>query len=84
MIPKILPLDIMGRQTTREQWQAYEMELGNHIAAIERKREFLAEVLDYAGKYGFQMAHEYFTRGLDVQLSMNAPNKPGSQFANND
>lgn len=84
MIPNPLPLDIMGRQTTKEQWEAYEMELKNFKARIQSKRTFLKAILTYAEKYGVEQADGYFTMELDMAESCDAPNKPGYTRANND
>lgn len=84
MIPNPLPLDIMGRQTTKEQWQAYELELANFKAQIQRKREFLRDVLNYREVHGCENTLKHFDAELDMAESCDAPKKPGSQFSNND
>lgn len=84
MIPNPLPLDIMGRQTTPEQWERYEMELKNFKARIKGMRELLNLILNYADEYGIENARRHFNSEFDMAESCDAPTKPGQQFANND
>lgn len=79
-----LPLDIMGRQTTKEQWERYEMALRNHKARILNKQQFLDGVLDYAQTHGIELARKHFTAELDQSLSLHRPNPPDYIHANND
>jgi len=82
--PKVLPKDLMGRQTTAEQWEQYQLDLKNHEAWVNNRKEYLQRVLDYAMSNGIEDAHKRFMHELDQALSMDAPNEPGYYRANND
>ena len=75
---------MIPKGTTQEQWDRYELDQRNHEAWIKSRREFLVSVLSHCDHHGSQSAFEYFTRELDMKLSMDAPNKPGYYRANND
>jgi len=78
------PKDLNGKPTTKEQWDQYEADLKIHEMRIEIMRIFLERVLLRVSLYGIDEAREYFTKDLDKDLSMDAPNKPGYFRANND
>lgn len=72
MIPSKLP-----KGTTLEQWDSYEKELQAHEATFD-----LIKPMDYS----FDTSDEYDV-ALDqwrMEKLMDAPNKPGSEFSNND
>lgn len=82
--PKVLPKDQMGRQTTPEQWEQYQLDLKNHEAWIEGRREFLKRIIETAIMKGSKATLDQFNYELDLKLSMDAPNYPGYYRANND
>ena len=82
--PKTLPKDLMGKQTTPEQWEKYQIELKNHQAWIQGRREFLMQILKSVFENGIGPTEQKFNRELDQSLSMDAPNEPGYYRANND
>lgn len=78
------PKDLNGKETTKEQWQQYELDLKNHENWCDSRLEFSETVIKFVQLYGPEEAYERIKRSIDEIRSMDSPNKPGYYRANND
>ena len=74
------PLDLNGKPTTKEQWDAYEIAMKRHEDYCQSTRP---KQEDYTGP----LADENYRREMtdwEMMRSCDEPNKPGYYRANND
>lgn len=88
MIPDKLP-----KGTTSEQWQRYTEEMKAHEKLIKNYKFFLDRIVTYLEWQGKRLNKTSWTPSeikdwvgseITAASSMNEPNKPGYEFANND
>ena len=82
--PKVLPKDLMGRQTTQEQWDQYQLDLKNHNNWCDSRQEFAERIIKLVQEIGPEKAFEKISREIYEIRFMDAPNEPGYYRANND
>lgn len=79
--------------TTAEQWDQYEIEVKDHEKFIEHYKFFLDRIVSYLEWQGPRMNKTSFTPSeirdfvsseISAAESMDKPNRPGYEFANND
>lgn len=77
MTERIYPLDLNGKRTTKEQWDAYEKELTDFRVRMMEKKPYRTQ---------FETTEEY-NKALSEwsqSYSMDRPNEPGYYRASND
>lgn len=94
--PKVLPKDLMGKQTTQEQWDQYQIELKAHEERCKREKPREPQWSDYKNvspmnehiyEQNFRQKMDDYKKALSewqMMCSMDAPNEPGYYRANND
>lgn len=74
----------LPEKTTKEQWDKWLLDMRNHVARVNRRREFLTAICDSVEKWGVEHTEKVFNAELDRELSMDRPNEPGYYRAAND
>lgn len=82
--PKVLPKDLNGRQTTKEEWESYQIALKNHNAFQDFKESFANDIFLLIEAHGIDKAKFKIKEAIHMARMMDAPNEPGYYRANND
>jgi len=82
--PNPLPKDLNGRQTTKEEWDSYEIALKNHHAFCDFKESWANDVFLLIEAHGIEKAKFKIKEAIHMARMMDAPNEPGYYRANND
>lgn len=78
------PKDIMGKPTTKEQWDEYYRKLKLHNAICDIEKPF-KEDMEFNDENGFnEIKFNEAMSQWHMKLFCDAPNKPGYTIANND
>lgn len=76
--------DLNGREITKEEMDAYELELRNHHGWCDSREEFVHRIFQWVYAYGVEKARKMALNEISERRSMDAPDKPGYYRANND